>query len=402
VLGRPAPDADPQVHAVLADAFAHRIRDAQEGRPPRPGLPDDLRARVEGLAELSRYAVDKLREHSRILEPVDRVNAFRGKNLKDFRGHDRLGERLNVLADRIDPAYLTGEARELLAVCAAEPSSAVVPRVTLTLLEVAPHLDGSVVPPLLGQLVPALDWLEAWLQGGRWAEAERAEQVPRFLGRLLAAGLGAAAWFNQWPAARPAVEYLVRQVSRGGDALRRAIELTAASLFRSLRKLGFRAEAEAVLGALDPGRGEPAGGPFPPSRLGLAVGWFAVGDEDAGLRVLDRARARLFLAGPTDDRDRTALAIAYAEALGSAPPQIVPGRLAEIFQQLDRITVRGSTNAYYTLKPLELIDTVVRSVVTEDFALGPAVRGWLDDDEFLIRRRVHRDMATVLREQGIG
>ena len=62
----------------------------------------------------------------------------------------------------------------------------------------------------------------------------------------------------------------------------------------------------------------------------------------------------------------------------------------------------GSTNRYFTLKPLELIDTVVRSVVTEDFALGPAVRGWLDDDEFLIRRRIHRDMAAVLKDDGIG
>ncbi|HXD89044.1 MAG TPA: hypothetical protein VN641_21310 [Urbifossiella sp.] len=45
---------------------------------------------------------------------------------------------------------------------------------------------------------------------------------------------------------------------------------------------------------------------------------------------------------------------------------------------------------------------MVRSVVTEDFALGPAVRGWLDDDEFLIRRRIHRDMATVLSDAGLG
>jgi hypothetical protein len=41
-------------------------------------------------------------------------------------------------------------------------------------------------------------------------------------------------------------------------------------------------------------------------------------------------------------------------------------------------------------------------VVTDEFTLGPAVRGWLDDDEFLIRGRVHRDLAAVLREQGLG
>ena len=63
---------------------------------------------------------------------------------------------------------------------------------------------------------------------------------------------------------------------------------------------------------------------------------------------------------------------------------------------------RGSTNRYFTLKPLQLIDTIIRSVVTDEFTLGPAVRGWLDDDEFLIRSRIHRDLAAILREQGLG
>lgn len=54
------------------------------------------------------------------------------------------------------------------------------------------------------------------------------------------------------------------------------------------------------------------------------------------------------------------------------------------------------------MKPLQLIDAVVRSVVTDDFALGPAVRGWLDDDKFLIRRRIHRDMSNVLKSGGIA
>jgi hypothetical protein len=30
------------------------------------------------------------------------------------------------------------------------------------------------------------------------------------------------------------------------------------------------------------------------------------------------------------------------------------------------------------------------------------VRAWLDEDEFLIRRRVHRDMEALLRDGGAG
>lgn len=402
VLTRTAPPGvDPAVPAFLADAFAHRIRDAQEGRPPRPGLPDELSARLDGLAYLSRYAVDKFRDHCRILEPADRERAYRGMDVRPFRGSDLLGERLHVLADRTDPAAVSDEARQLLALCAAEPSPHTVPRVALTLLELAPHLDPPLIPGALALLPPALDWTDTAVRAGPWAADEVADQVPRHQARLLGAGFGVAAWYGQWSAVGPAVGYLTRRVAAGQHDLRRALELAARTVFRSLRKLGFRAEAEGLLREIDPGHGARPTDRFPPSRLGLAVGWFAVGDEDAGNRILNEARERLFLAG-ADEQERTELAIAYAEALGFAPPGIALGRLEEIFQRLERVSVRGATNLYFTLKPLELIDAVVRSVVTEDFALGPAVRGWLDDDEFLIRRRIHRDLAAVLREQGIG
>jgi hypothetical protein len=401
LAGAAAGDADPAVHGVLADAFLHRIRDAQEGRTPRPGLPPELAARAAALPEMSRYAVDKLREHCRILEPVERVRAFRGRDLREFwaadRRDDRLGERLGDVANMTNPAHLDDDATQLLAACADDPSSATVPRVTFTLLEVAPHLDPALVPKILANVVPAVEWLEAWFQSTRFTEAERARLVPQYQGRLLEAAFAAAARSGQWAATRPVVAHLLRRAAAGDGGLRAALTHAAGPLFRSLGRLGYRAEAAALLRALDADR--DAG--FPPARLGLAVGWFAAGDEDAGNRVLNEARDRLFLTGG-GGADPSGLAVAYAEALGHAPPRIALGRLEEIFQRLDRIKVTGSTNLYYTLKPLQLIDAVVRSVVSEDFALGPAVRGWLDDDEFLIRRRIHRDMAAVLHADGLG
>jgi len=60
------------VHAGLAEVFQARIRDVQEGRSSKPGLSPELRERIDRLADahLARYAVDKLRRHSRILEPA--------------------------------------------------------------------------------------------------------------------------------------------------------------------------------------------------------------------------------------------------------------------------------------------------------------------------------------------
>jgi hypothetical protein len=184
--------------------------------------------------------------------------------------------------------------------------------------------------------------------------------------------------------------------------VRRPLLAAAGAVFRCMRRLKLAGEAEALARFLDPGAPAPAGaGLPPPARLGLAVGWFAAGDEDAGNRILNEAREALFLAEDANDRARTELAIAYAEALGFAPPRIAHGRLEEIFQRPRfEVARRGSTNRFFTLKPLQLIDAVVQSVVTDEFTLGPAVRGWLDDDEYLIRGRIHRDLAAQLRESG--
>ena len=65
-----------------------------------------------------------------------------------------------------------------------------------------------------------------------------------------------------------------------------------------------------------------------------------------------------------------------------------------------RVTTAGATARYFALTPLELLDRAVSAVVTDEFNLGPAVRRWLDDDEFLIRRRIARDLDAALAAGG--
>ena len=320
---------------------------------------------------------------------------FRGLDMRLVRGADRLGERLQLLADGTDPIATRAEARALLDTCAADPCSATVPRVALTLLDAAGRLDADAVREVLGHAVPAATWLDAWLQTGRWSEAERAECLKKLLGRLFAGAAAAAARFGFAAEVRPLAEFLGRRAGSDANA-RAALTRSAGPVFRAFLKLGLTSETAAILERLDPDRGDwPADAPLPPARLGLAVGWFAAGDDDAATRLLDDARRRLIVAREGDPRDRAELAIGYADALGFAPPRVAHGRLEELFQRLDRVGTTGSTNRYFTLKPLELVDAVVRAVVTDDFALGPAVRGWLADDEFLIRRRIHRDTAAA-------
>ncbi|MCI0699760.1 MAG: hypothetical protein L0241_01570 [Planctomycetia bacterium] len=394
-LGRlSGPGVDPAGHAALGDLFLHRIKDAHEGRSPKPGLPAELQERIDRLPEFARYSVDRLREHCRILEPLAHVRAYRGLDLKPFWGTDRLGERLSVLGAHSDTIQLNDEARALLAITAAEPTTSTVPRVGFALLDMATYLEPSVLTPLL-ELVPTiLDWLETWLQAGRWTDEERTRRLTQFQSATIESAVAVA----PAPEADQLLRYLVREVATG--RLLPAVSAAAPRVFRTTRKYGLTAEADALIQVLDPARGEWGDTrAIPAERIGLAIGWFAAGDEEAGNRILNAARESLFVTKADDLRTRTRVALAYAEALGFAPAGIALGRLEEIFQRLDRLNVDSSTNRYYTLQPLRLIDTVVRSVVTDEFTLGATVRAWLDEDEFLIRRRIHREMAALLREQ---
>jgi hypothetical protein len=400
--GIASPGVDPAAHAVLGDLFLHRVKDAQEGRPPKAGIPLALQQRIQNLQEVARFSVDRLREHSQILEPLDHVRAYRGRDLKGFWGSDRLGERLALLAERTDADQLAEEATALLALCEASPTSEVVPRVILTLLEVAPRLEQTTQLKVLDSLPAALEWLESWLSSQGVGGAERLERLNRLRERMLK-GAFAVAPASRAADAGPVVARLIQRLLQLGGPIREPLLNISATLFRALRRLGLRNETEALSQFLEPVRNRLESGPRSLNeRLGLAISWFAVGNEDAGYQVLHEAGETLYLSAELNSRERTQLALTYAETLGFAPAVIAHGRLCELFERLKGIQIQGATNRYFTLKPLQLVDVVVRSVVTDEFALGPAVRGWLDDDEFLIRGRIHRDLAAVLREEGIG
>lgn len=386
------PRADPAGHAFLGDLFLHRIKEAHEGHVPKPGLPTEFQERLEKLPEFARYSVDRLREHSRILQPVGVVRAYRGRELREFWGTDRLGERLSLLGACTDHAQINEEARALLADVTASPTTATVPRIVFALLECASYLDPIQLDALLDLVPSALEWIETWMQTGRWSERERFERVSRFRSRMLESAFTVA---SAIPAER-LLWYLVRNATTG--RMLPAVLTAAPRIFRTARRCELTTPAEALIEVLDPDRANWGEQPLTPERVGLAAGWFVAGHEETGDQILTAAREQLFCNAPPDLQQRTALALAYAEALGFAPLVIALGRLGEIFQRLDRVTVHCSSNCYFTLQPLRLIDTVVRSVVTDDFTLSPAVRAWLDGDEFLIRRRIHRDMAGLLRE----
>ncbi|MCS6866684.1 MAG: hypothetical protein NZS48_16650 [Gemmata sp.] len=393
-----APRVDPAAHAFLADLFLWRIQEANEGTLPKPGWPPPFQQRWDNLPEFARYAIDRLRQHSRILQPLGVVRPYGGRDLREFFGSDRLGDRLHLFAAQTDPAIIVEEGRALLALATREPTTATVPRVVYSLLQSAAYFDCRMTEELLALVPVALEWVETWLQAGRWTETERLSQAVMIRSSLLAMASDVAT-----PRSIESLfKYLIRACSISG--IPPAIEAAALRLFRAARRGACTPLVASLMESLDPQRGHWNNDATHSSlrpRIALAAGWFVAGDTEAGWRILDMARDQLRLPPPLPPRQHTELMLLYAETLGLAPPTLALGRLEELLQLPDRLAISSSTNCYFTLQVLRLVDSLVRAIVTEDFALSPAVRAWLDEDEFLIRRRIHRDMAAELAERGL-
>ncbi len=65
------------VHLWMGLAFNYRVEQAAQGGNNRDPLPEDLAKQLEFMDRLDRYKIDRLRQHSRVLEPHERIDAYR-------------------------------------------------------------------------------------------------------------------------------------------------------------------------------------------------------------------------------------------------------------------------------------------------------------------------------------
>lgn len=395
--------ADP-VQRLLLDLFLYRIEEARSDRTSSGALPVELLERIDRLRELERYAVNRLREHSRVLEPREQINAFFSiTHSPSF--SETLDARLWALHSINNLSQLLAEVERLLS-RASKPAEQIA--VTVGLLAVCPRLNETLTLWLLEQAdriisqTPDPATHAQLLERGIFAALHYnlSAKVQQLVGRfanLLAGQSGAQ--IRQW-------------FTEAGNELRhRRIFLHLISQsFRGLRRLGLQSEGERLMTLLaewvaraeresERVRQRPLGTLLLETLLHLAGGWFYLGRTSQAEAIVDRARQLLYA---TDSEllpiERTTLARTYAACLGHAPVRYAIGRLEELYARLDRLHLTGSTNNHYTLAVLDLVDTIVLSVVREDFSLGPSVRRWLDDDEYQVRRRMQQDLQAMLNQ----
>jgi hypothetical protein len=412
------------IHRILFRLFAYRVEQALQGKQHKGPLPEELLRELQNKPVLSRLVVERMRELSRILEPDQIIQAYRHWEASK---NNKLEVELSEIQDLTDRSQV---AQRLLGLLESPPHDTTTKetiaqlraRILSTAFALGPLVGEEFTVALLRQVGKVCDGLSPSTD-----EHYLPSQV-----RLLEKALFSAKHFDQQPIAQNLVarfQGLLQTQVLDEEGIK-AVESVVSQCFHGLRKLGMRDEMDLLLGQiarvlldsqkvstvhefLQKAIQEKVSSKSPTflhvltvlrALLNVAAGWFYFGRDQQALPVLKAARVLLFQCSSLLDDDpylavwHTGVACAYVAALGQAPVEMAKDQFEELFRKID-LRDNYTTNQYYGLFQLQFVEAVVRAIVSDDAKFGDNVRRWLDEDEFLVRRRIHADMRAALARQ---
>jgi hypothetical protein len=227
---------------------------------------------------------------------------------------------------------------------------------------------------------------------------------------------------EQFDTALPAIvgNYLHLQTEHlpANQAKLESIESLFRQSLRGLRRLGLRDEISRMFNRIleivqaDQRRPPPASPGRPAKRdparaakllLTVAGGWFYFGQHEQAQPVAREARQQLFHS-ELSAVQRSSLACAYLAAVAQAPLAIALPLIQELFAKdpqtqqpnLAKMIDPLFTSTHFSLAQLDVVEATVLTLVSDEFVLSPETRQWLEEDEFLVRRRIHRDVREMV------
>ena len=224
------------------------------------------------------------------------------------------------------------------------------------------------------------------------AAAATAQVGPARRALLLEEAIEVAGFFGREQLARGFAEELGKVLGELNPT--EAVELAAelSSCLRSLRRVGLGDRGVELLtkyrGMLpvDSVEAEEA-------RIYIAAGLAYFGDESA---VQTLSAAAKLLDGPElAAAERLRLIRALAVAWSHTSRERAIAGLRSLATLLPGITDSYNTNSHFCLSVVAFIDALVLGFATGDLVMGDVARRFLDEDEYLVRRRIHRDLEEM-------
>lgn len=393
------------IHRWVYLAFRHRIKRALAGATAQESLPTDLLDQLESMDKMDRYKLDKMRHRSHILEPHIRIDPYRNWHQ---RYPDDLSREMAALQNTMSQDELRTSIRQIMK----HPERT---RWLPSVLQVAPRVEEGFACEVLELVDPAIrkseDAIEKALvlQQALFVSAHygRIDFVQSFMKSLIESLSGIVGDYLSLPFVNENVDKI------------HTIESLFTQSFRGLRKLGMREEIGKLYGLVADlvEEHEPKGktkrrrknsgtegDSARPQRLLLCVagGWFYFGQHERARAVADRVRNILFK-GDLPNIEQKNLTCAYLHCVAQAPVDEAIKRVQELFtvskrgeRKLPRIGDNMTTSTHFSISQLDVVESAVLSLVSDDFSLNSEARRWLDEDEFLVRTRIHRDVRVAI------
>jgi hypothetical protein len=359
-----------EAHTFLDSAFAYRIRQALEGKPHSGPLPANQIEYLETIDRLERYVIDRLRKHSRIIEPDEYVNVYRhwGGRINDF------WKSLAELTDLADRTEIANRIDKLLFEAPRGPmGNEQRARVLCAGLEVAPRVDEQFARKMLEQALPAYDALPEPRQPA--AVMEQAAFLERAL--FVAGYYRLIDRFQQVLCRFDALFRLGNEMESGDGWMARFLVVMDGPLWvciRTLLQFNLCDEVDQFLNSLSQFllQGRSLDDWLTTDRerglrrlrclLPLAGGWYAFGWDRLADPVLEQTRTLLFqniLSG----REQTILAGASNQALRLASREVADAHFSLLFERLRGIRDTYTTASHFQVSILEVIESVVLTAV---------------------------------------
>ncbi len=424
----PAPESrlpDP-ARQFLFDAFAWRVENAIQGKPHSGPLPTHLNDRLARLDELRgksiigpRYIVDRLRHISWVLEPQERLDPYASKN------RNASSVVLNAFAT-IRDEFEPNQVKAAIGRCLRENLSAGDRLHGLNYaLQFAPRAGQEFTIGLV-KTIPNEISRSLSLTGGKQPHPEYFDRQCKILEKAVVL----AAHYDFPDLLHLLFECFVSVLSSRDDSYQfLMVSSVAQQCVRSLRKCGMKTEIEYFLGettklllrgqSLDKVKAD-SGTRWPEAitlMLSIAEGWLALGDHAQALPYIDEARSvildernyrlvkvrgvSLANAANSSYQALTKLICGYIATVVHGPAEEAFARIEEVFSKIGCLPNSSTSATYYSGLHLQIVDTLVRSLISDNITLGDQARRWLDDDEFLVRRRIHGDMKKLLSQSGL-
>jgi len=410
------------VSNFLFKAFKFRVDQLLAGRSPTAQMSEELTAELDEIHKkssggqtnnpykLAHYVISRMRDQSRVLEPHEKLDPY----AEWTKSTDPLKKELSELHAIREPGKLADRIRKLHRDGPQGRSTKEVQFLVLhEALPLAARVGEAFTVEML-QLVPAALAAAA-------AAGSESPDLPRKQGELLSNAMFLAGHYDRSDLVKKMVDEFSNLIHGKKDEDRfRLINVVGGECLRSLKRLGMRDEidrfytklhSEILRGASSADlRKKYSSRPdvwssVLQTQLNLAGGWLTFGYAERAKPILDEAQHELLHPSATkfDAKDYAPLARAFVLTVGHGTADSGLARILELYRKMDpkKLNNTFTTAPYYSRFHLNLVEDTIRAVVSDDFALGAAGRKWLDEDEYLVRRRIHADMRRHLDKSGL-